>query len=72
MSNRGRLLSLMAIMALVVMVAVGISIAVLYRASFEEQRARLNEAMADGITFELARKPLSGDQIRLIAQAALA
>ena len=72
MSNRGRLLSLMAIMALVVMAAVGISIAVLYRASFEEQRARLNEAMADGITFELARKPLSGDQIRLIAQAALA
>ena len=32
---------------------------------------RLNDAKGDGISFELARKPLSGDQIRAIVQAVL-
>ena len=37
----------------------------------QEFFSRLNDATEDGIAFELARKPLSGSQIRAIAQAAL-
>lgn len=37
----------------------------------QEFFARLNHAIEDGLTFELARKPLNGAQIRTIAQSAL-
>lgn len=37
----------------------------------QEYFSRLNEATKDGIEFELARKPLSGEQIRMIALSVL-
>ena len=37
----------------------------------QEFFARLNHAIEDGLTFELARKPLNGAQIRTIAQSVL-
>ena len=37
----------------------------------QEFFARLNQAIEDGLTFELARKPLNGAQIRTIALSVL-
>lgn len=37
----------------------------------QEFFARLNHAIEEGLTFELARKPLNGAQIRTIAQSVL-
>lgn len=37
----------------------------------QEYLDRLNDAKNDGISFELARKPLSGDQIRAIVKTVL-